>query len=373
MLSSAASSSCATWLRAAVRCAVFASLLCASAVSAQFNFTLFNGSLPFEARVDSVIALTRAPLAYTNSVNRIGVAPAGSWLLYGTQEDVWLSSSNGQSWTLLAGQPGNSLPGGDNVTWAATGSGNSGCAHRTTFNRFYWMGTSNQNSAAVGTTATFFNYVSTDGQEWVQIMDAASITAMSARQANEFGICVVDQYERVYSILGADTWMSSNLGVSWAPVASSNRFSVRQDHSGVIYTPSGAVESIVVMAGRLWTPATQYGPDQVGSTRHTHDSAAARAGQRHASWPPLHSSSPPSHLHGCWLDLPRCRRSVHCPERGSTHTRQRVHRCFVLVCAVCDRTTCGSPPTTARPGWRRRCPLPGTLVRTPTWSLRKTA
>ena len=271
----AASSPSVTPLLFAVHCFVYLSFLCHCLVSGQFNLSLFNGNLPFEVRVDSVIAVTRAPMAYTNSMAAIAVAPTGSWLLYGTQEDVWLSSNNGGTWSLLAGQSGNSLPGLDNVTWAATGSGNSGCSHRTTFNRFYWMGTSNQNSAAVGTTGTFFNYVSTDGQEWIQILDAASSTGMSKRLGNEFGICVVDQYERVYSILGGDTWVSNNLGVTFTPVQATNYFPLRQDHSGVIYTPSGSVESIVIIAGRIWSVATAYGADQVREQstqqqQHTH-------------------------------------------------------------------------------------------------------
>ena len=245
------------------------------AANPNFVFNLITANYPFEARVDSVIMPTMAPMAFTDSGNNIGVAPTGSWLLYGTQEDVWLSSNNGGTWSLLAGQSGNSLPGLDNVTWAATGSGNSGCSHRTTFNRFYWMGTSNQNSAAVGTTGTFFNYVSTDGQEWIQILDAASSTGMSKRLGNEFGICVVDQYERVYSILGGDTWVSNNLGVTFTPVQATNYFPLRQDHSGVIYTPSGSVESIVIIAGRIWSVATAYGADQVREQstqqqQHTH-------------------------------------------------------------------------------------------------------
>jgi hypothetical protein len=234
----------------------------ASAQSAVFNLSLLSASYPFEARVDSTIQPVLAPLAFTDATSRIGVAPAGSWLLYGTQEDVWLSMNSGASWSLLAGQPNASLPNADVQTWSQTGTGNSGCAHRSTFNRFYWMGVSNQNSGAVQTTGSFFNYVSVNGQEWAQIMDAASIAAMGARLANEFGICVVDKNERVYSVLGNDTWLSVNLGVSWSRVPSSSYYQQRQQHAGGIYLlPGSTQENIVILAGRQWSTASPYGQE----------------------------------------------------------------------------------------------------------------
>jgi len=227
-----------------------------------FNFSLLSLSFPFEVRVDSTLQPLLAPMAFTDSLNNVGIAPAGSWLLYGTQSDVWITTNFGSSWSLAAGQNGNGLPGLDNVTWATTGSGNSGCAHRTTFNRFYWMGLSNQNSAAVRATASFFNYVSVDGQEWINIIDAASVTRMTARLASEFGMCVVDKSERVYSILGADTWISNNLGVTWNPVQASTYFPTRQSHSGgIYYVPGTQQENIVIMAGRGWSTASPYGTE----------------------------------------------------------------------------------------------------------------
>ena len=234
----------------------------ASAQSVVFNLSLLNPSYPFEVRVDSTIQAVLAPLAFTDAQNAIGIAPAGSWLLYGTQEDVWISMNSGLTWSLMAGQPNSSLPNADVQTWSQTGTGNSGCAHRSTFNRFYWMGVSNQNSGAVQTTGVFFNYVSVDGQEWAQIMDAASVQAMSSRLANEFGFCVVDKNERVYSVLGNDTWLSSNLGVSWSRVPSQSYFQQRQQHSGGIYLlPGSTQENIVVLAGRQWSTASPYGQE----------------------------------------------------------------------------------------------------------------
>ena len=209
-----------------------------------------------------------------------------------------------------AGQPGTTLPSGDINTWAATGAGNSGCSHRTTFNRFYWMGISNQDSAAVTSTGPFFNYVSVNGQEWSQIMDAASVTAMTARQAAEFGICVVDKSERVYSVLGADTWMSSNLGVTWSAVVASTYFTpVRQDHSGgIYYTPGTTQENIIIMGGRGWTPATQYGPDYNDVWITTNYGASWQRQTPAAPWIPRytqHTQSPHSHTHTIHSQLKR--------------------------------------------------------------------
>jgi len=163
---------------------------------------------------------------------------------------------------LLAGQPGNGLPTGDTAN-IQTGSGNSGCSHRTTFNRFYWIGTSNQNSAAAQATGTFFNYMSANGQEWTNILDSASNLAMSLRPAAEFGICVVDLNENVYSILGNDTWISTNLGVTFKPIVASSYFPIRQDHSGAIYQlPGQSYERITIMAGRGWISLSNpYGTD----------------------------------------------------------------------------------------------------------------
>ena len=279
--------------------------------NSSFNFMQLGGSsTTFPSRVDSTIQPLIVPSAYTDTYGRIGYAPAGSWLLYGTQNDVWISINNGFAWSLLAGLTNNNLPGNDSSTWAATGAGNSGCSHRTTFNRFYWMGVSNQNGANIVSTAPFFNYVSVDGQEWRNIVDAASSTAMTARQATEFGICVVDKNERVYSVGGADMWSSGNLGVTWSAVVASTYFTpVRQDHSGgIYYTPGTTQENIIIMGGRGWTPATQYGPDYNDVWITTNYGASWQRQTPAAPWIPRytqHTQSPHSHTHTIHSQLKR--------------------------------------------------------------------
>lgn len=94
---------------------------------AQFNFTRIHEAIPgVWGRVDSSIYKTVAPLAFTNSRFDVGIAPIGSWILYGTQRDVWISMDNGATFTLLAGLNGNGLPDSTNVSFSMNGAGNNG-------------------------------------------------------------------------------------------------------------------------------------------------------------------------------------------------------------------------------------------------------
>jgi len=239
--------------------AVFALLALANA---QFNFNRIHETIPgIWGRVDSTIYKTVAPLAFTNAQFDVGIAPPGSWILYGTQRDVWISWTNGQTWTLLAGLNGNGLPDSTNVTMTMNGAGNLGCGHSTTFNRFYFMGETFSQFDGVPDTAFYANYVSTDGQKWTEIMEQASNDLMTARDATAYGICTVSKQEKVYSVGGRDTWESVDLGVSWQRVTSPTYFQLRQAFSGLMYTPidNPTKEHIIIAGGRGWTPESPWG------------------------------------------------------------------------------------------------------------------
>jgi len=225
-----------------------------------FGFTRLPDA-PFYGRVDSHIYQTVAPLAFTNNLVDVGVAPIGSWVIYGTQPDVWLSSDKGATWRILAGLAGHGLPDNADHSFDANGSGNMGCGHRSKFNRFYWMGESNQNAGNEQANTQFSNYYSTDGSEWTEIMEQASNDAMTSRVATRWGICTVGLNEHVYSVGGQDTWESVDLGVSWQRVPSTTHFQTRQSHGGDMYTPMEDItkEYIVILGGRGWSTESEYG------------------------------------------------------------------------------------------------------------------
>ena len=93
-------------------------------------------------------------------------------------------------------------------------------------------------------------------------MDLASAQAMQARTSTTGAICVVDQQERAYSIGGADTWMSNNLGVTFTKVSSSAYFTTRTNFAGGVYSPTPTTDTFVVIGGNaaqdVWQTST-YG------------------------------------------------------------------------------------------------------------------
>ena len=82
--------------------------------------------------------------------------------------------------------------------------------------------------------------------------NATSYAMMSRANASSPGNfptqCFVDQAERVYSVAG-DTWMSTNLGVSFTRVQTTSLFPPRVNFAGVIYSPTPTTDTMVVMGG----------------------------------------------------------------------------------------------------------------------------
>ena len=244
-----------------------------------FDMQSSVGSTPW-GTINSYVRVTQAPITYVtgniNGANQWAVAPAGSWFMYGTQPDVSLSTNAGATWTITSGaNSSNPYLDSRDLTVYPTGTGNAACSHRTTFNRFYLMGSCNSYVC----TGPYFNWATEDGQIWYQVMDAASSTAMQARTSMTGPICVVDQQERSYLIGGADTWSSSNMGVSWSKVTASAYFTARTNFAGGVYSPTAATDTFVVIGGSaaqdVWQ-TTNYGqqhhtslPPQADYTHHT--------------------------------------------------------------------------------------------------------
>ena len=228
-----------------------------------FDFIPTAGSPGWNA-VDQFIRVTNTPMTYvvsndatyaSDNQNQWGVAPAGSWVLFGTQPDVSISTNQGASWQILSGATSDNshidsryiFPGFPGVS--GEGQGNAGCGHRTSFNRWYLMG--NQASYASSTTSPYFNWATGDGTVWYEVMDNATSYAMIARaNTSYYGmVCGVDQKENVYSVGSVDTWVSTNLGVTFTKVTTTSYFPARQYFVGAIYSPSTTSDTMVILGG----------------------------------------------------------------------------------------------------------------------------
>ena len=225
-----------------------------------FDFVSTPGS-PGYGAIDQFIRVFNAPTGYvtgygSDNMNQWAVAPAGSWLIFGTQPDVSISTNNGAGWTITSGTANSNshldtrdIP----PNFPSSGNaGNAGCGHRTTFNRFYLLGTAGGQAGGGGTL--WFNWATHDGSVWYQVMTNASSYAMSTRtQATSPGSyahqCFVDQAETVYSVARGDTWRSTDLGVSWSPVVAATYFPSRLNFAGAIYSPDTSTDVMVIMGG----------------------------------------------------------------------------------------------------------------------------
>ena len=143
-----------------------------------FDFVPVTGS-PGWGAIDQFIRAYNAPVSYvtgygSDAINQWSIAPAGSWLLYGTQPDVSISTNNGATWTIVAGTTSSNshldlrdVPANFPGSGAAgETAGNAGCAHRGPFNRFYILG--NVVGDYTRPTSTWFAWATQDGSVWYQ-------------------------------------------------------------------------------------------------------------------------------------------------------------------------------------------------------------
>ena len=234
---------------------VLCAFLCSvRAQSTVFQFTLqanINNSI--YGRVDSFLASVVQPVVYEVNGQQTQVAGLGSWVLWGTQPDVELTLNNGSSFTTIAGSSAFTYLG--NVAWEndfGSAYGGNGCAHRNTFNRFYYMG---------NISNVLFNWASADGSTWLNILDPATAAAWANRLDFQYTGCVVTAQDVVISIGATDNWVSTNLGVTFTAVSSTTRFSSRQFFGSAIYSPVGGGADVMVVAGGrdYVTAASPYG------------------------------------------------------------------------------------------------------------------
>ena len=171
-----------------------------------------------------------APLVAPVTLNGL-LYPAGSWLWWGTQQLVQISTDQGQTWAQLA--YGSDYPAGQ--------PGNAGCAHRNSFNRFYIIGDSQ------GANASFV-WASNNGTQgsWYQLLSTATQTAWTARVLG-YSQCVVDMSDNVYSLGQSDVWVSADLGATFVNVTTSSIYSPRTSASSTIWTATAG--DIMVMLG----------------------------------------------------------------------------------------------------------------------------
>ena len=166
-----------------------------------FNFvTAPIGSNTIYGRVDSFIFPVVAPIIWEQNGLQSQVSSYGTWLLFGTQPDVDLTTNYGANFTTIAGSSAFTWLG--NPDWEndfGTAYGAVGCAHRNTFNRFYYMG----NGSSITNGA--FNWATMDGSTWLQVLDNATIAAWTARANVDFAACVVTASDVVLSVGGSET------------------------------------------------------------------------------------------------------------------------------------------------------------------------
>ena len=79
-------------------------------VPTQFNMQTATGTTPWGA-INQFVAVLNEPVPYVTFFNGYGgdnknqwaIAPAGSWVLYGTQPDISISTNNGATWIITSG------------------------------------------------------------------------------------------------------------------------------------------------------------------------------------------------------------------------------------------------------------------------------
>ena len=142
-----------------------------------------------------------APLVYevpyTNTTygtywqgNRWAVAPAGSWVMWGSNPFVLASTDQGTSWVTIAGINNAGFPNSSTVDYTGPSGTtllyNAECGHRNTFNRFYLMG--NGNPIGTYTVAPLYNWASDDGQQ--STMPHRSSTQCMHSVAHQILLCL---------------------------------------------------------------------------------------------------------------------------------------------------------------------------------------
>ena len=213
----------------------------------QMNQSIYN-------RVASAMASLVAPVVWEANQQQTQVAQLTTWLLWGTQPDVDITLNAGLNFTTIAGSSTFTYLGNtDFENDFGYAYGGSGCQHRNTFNRFYWMG---------NTSSTVYNWASADGSTWLQILDPNTTVAWSNRTDFSFTGCVVTAQDVVYSLGAVDIYQSTNLGVTFSLVPPTGAtYPPRQFFGSGIYSPqTGGADVMLVVAGRAYvTAANPYG------------------------------------------------------------------------------------------------------------------
>ena len=168
-----------------------------------------------------------APLVAPVTLNGV-LYPAGSWLWWGTQALVQISTDMGQNWAQLA--YGSDYP---------SGAGSAGCAHRNSFNRFYVIGNLS------GLTFVSSSNNGTQGS-WYQTLSASTAASWKSRVLS-YSQCVVDMADKLYSLGQSDVWRSDDLGSTFVNVTTSSIYSPRSSSSSTIWTATNG--DVMVMLG----------------------------------------------------------------------------------------------------------------------------
>lgn len=219
------------------------------------NFVAPTGAAPWLPRQDGRIMQLVQPLNYTgwNTASQVvsGTIYPGSYVLVGGSayssgypqpNDVWITSDL-MNWILLSGGTTSGSP-----TTFPTFNGAQVCKHRNSFERAYYIGTTSWS-----TTGTYTVYASNNYVTWTNIIDSATNTAFQTRQGLnagwEYTQCVVGMNDIVYSIGGSDTYLSTNLGVTFTPINSVNHFVQRLAFAAVIYWSPYYQKDIITIVG----------------------------------------------------------------------------------------------------------------------------
>ena len=223
---------------------------------AQFTYVQQpNANASVYSRAQSTIAPITVPLTYpvvyqSNGAIDWAVAPTGSWLLWGAQQDVSVSTNQGVTWNLVSGVTYAGLPPPATTDFGYT-YGADQCQHRNSFNRFYVIG----NGSAGASGQPFFVWASNNGWEWINVIDNATQAAFAGRPNVDFAACMVDMNDRVYSVGGSDVWVSTNLGVTFTARSANRIYSPRTYFGSGIFTNSTASgnrgDIMFVMGGRV--------------------------------------------------------------------------------------------------------------------------
>ena len=178
------------------------------------------------------------------------MAPTGSWLLWGGQQDVSISTNGGSTWNLISGVTYAGLP-PPATTDAGYSYGADQCQHSDTFNRFHVIGI----GSAGASNQPLYVWASNTGWEWIGVIDAGTQAGFATRANVDFAACMVDVNDRVYSVGGSDVWVSTNLGVAFQARPASRIYTPRNYFGADIFTNSTASgkrgDVMVVMGGRV--------------------------------------------------------------------------------------------------------------------------